>query len=400
MTDMKRSSFWRSLLPLLLLALLAVGVAACGGGGGGEKKAEEGEEHAEGEKGAEADAVHLDSASLAVAGIQVAVVESVASSGLQVTGAIAYDPNRVSHIGPRTDGRITGLRANIGERVGGGQVIATLESADVGQIRAEEHEAGALVRIAAENYAREQRLEQQGISSRRELLDAEADLRRAQASLQSARERLRAMGAGPGTGGSFVMTSPFAGVVVARDASLGEMATPADQLFTVADLSRVWIELDVFERDLGRVSVGQSAEVKVAAYPGQTFPGRIVYIGEVLDPQKRTVPARVEIRNESGALKPGMFANARIDVGADASGPAVVVVPQDAIQELEGRKVVFVPGAERGEFRAAPVEVGETLDGNRIVISSGLQPGSRIVVAGAFALRSELAKGEIGEHGH
>lgn len=397
MTDMKQ--LWRSLLPLLLLALLTIGVAACGGGGGDEQ-AEEGEEHAEGEKGAGADAVHLDSASLAVAGIQVAPVEAVASSGLQVTGTIAYDPNRVSHIGPRTDGRITGLRANIGDRVGGGQVIATLESAEVGQIRAEEHEAGALVRIAAENYAREQRLEQQGISSRRELLDAEADLRRAQASLQSARERLRAMGAGPGTGGGFVMTAPFAGVVVARDASLGEMATPADQLFTVANLSRVWIELDVFERDLGRVSIGQSVQVKVAAYPGQTFPGRIVYIGEVLDPQKRTVPARVEIPNESGALKPGMFANARIDVGAGADGPAVIVVPQDALQELEGRQVVFVPGAEPGEFRAVAVEVGETLDGNRVVISSGLEPGSRVVVAGAFTLRSELAKGEIGEHGH
>lgn len=398
MTDMKQ--IWRSLRLLLLAALLAAGAAACGGDAGGEEKAKEGEEHAEGEEGAEADAVHLDSAALAVAAIQVAPVQSVASRGLQVTGTIAYDPNRVSHIGPRTDGRITSLRANIGERVGAGQVLATLESAQVGQIRAEEHEASSLVRIAAENHAREQRLEQQGISSRKELLDAEADLRRAQASLQSARERLRAMGAGPGTGGSFVMTAPFAGVVVARDASLGEMATPADQLFTVANLSRVWIELDVFERDLGRVSVGQPVQVTVAAYPGQTFPGRIVYIGDVLDPQKRTVPARVEIPNETGALKPGMFANARVDVGAAGGGPAVVVVPQDAVQELEGRKVVFVPGAERGEFRAVAVEVGETLDGNRVVISSGLEPGSTIVVAGAFTLRSELAKGEIGEHGH
>jgi membrane fusion protein, heavy metal efflux system len=395
MTDIKQ--IWRSLRLLLLVALLAAGAVACGGDAGSEEKAKESEEHAE---GAEADVVHLDSAALAVAAIQVAPVQSVASSGLQVTGTIAYDPNRVSHIGPRTDGRITALRANIGERVGAGQVLATLESAQVGQIRAEEHEASSLVRIAAENHAREQRLEQQGISSRKELLDAEADLRRAQASLQSARERLRAMGAGPGTGGSFVMTAPFAGVVVARDASLGEMATPADQLFTIGDLSRVWIELDVFERDLGRVSVGQPVQVTVAAYPGQTFPGRIVYIGDVLDPQKRTVPARVEIPNETGALKPGMFANARVDVGAAGGGPAVVVVPQEAVQELEGRKVVFVPGAERGEFRAVAIEVGETLDGNRVVISSGLEPGSTIVVAGAFTLRSELAKGEIGEHGH
>ena len=206
------------------------------------------------------------------------------------------------------------------------------------------------------------------------------------------------LGAGHGEGGQFAITAPFDGVVVEKHATLGEVASPSDRLFTVADLSRVWIELDIYERDLSRVAVGQPVAVTTAAYPGRTFPGRIVYLGDVLDPERRTVRARVEIPNTGRALKPGMFAKATIQVGG--GGAPLVVVPQDAVQEIDGRQVVFVPGERAGEFRPVPVEVGQPLDGGRVAVLSGLAPGSRLVVSGAFLLKSELAKGEIGEHGH
>lgn len=390
----------RLLLGAGLLALVLGGAAACGDGTaetpaeGTEETSAVGEAgHAEGET----DAVVLDTAAVAVAGIQVGTVGSIETSGLPVTGAITYDADRVSHIGPRTHGRVVALRTDIGQQVRGGQALAILESAEIGQIRAEEHEAEALARIARENHEREARLEAQGISSRKEVLAAQAELRRAEAALQSARERLRVLGAGHGSGAQFAVTAPFGGTVVARHASLGEMTSPSDTLFTVASLEDVWIELDIFERDLARVRIGQAAEVTTTAYPGRSFPGRIVFVGSVLDPQTRTVDARVEIQNRGGELKPGMFATATIQVGG---GSRVAVVPQEALQELEGRKVVFVPGDRPGEFRASPVEVGEAVDGNRMVVRAGLKPGDRIVTAGAFALRSELAKGEIGEHGH
>ena len=386
-----------------LLLLGTVPLSACGGGAAPEP--DEGEDHAAaegadttGEENAEEGVVVLDTAAVAIAGIQLASVDTVSTTGLPVTGTITYDANRVSHIGSRTEGRIVALRADIGEAVRAGQTLAVLESPEVGQTRAEEHEAEALLAIAQENYAREQRLETAGISSRKELLDARADLRRAEAAHRSARERLRVLGAGRGEGSQFTITAPFAGVVVQRDASRGEMAAPSDQLFTVADLSRVWIELDIFERDLSRVAGGQSAVVTTTAYPGRSFPGRIVYIGEVLDTTTRTVDARVEVPNDDGMLKPGMFATARIQVGG--GGGAVAVVPEEAVQELEGRQVVFVPGDQPGEFRAQPVEIGEQADSGRVVVRSGLTSGDRIVTSGAFALRSELAKGEIGEHGH
>ena len=382
---------------LLLTTSIFAFISACGDGKKSDEAAESGEEeHAD---AAETNVVLLDSAALRIANIGVSPVGTVASTGLRVTGTITYDANRVSHVGPRTEGRIVRIGADVGNRVRGGAVLAILESPEIGQLRAEEREAESLLRIARENYAREKRLEAQGISSRKELLDAEADLRRAEAAVRSGIEKLRVLGAtGRGSGGQYALTAPFAGVVVARDASLGEMANPADQLFTVANLSRVWIELDIYERDLARVRPGQTVEVSTAAYQGRNFPGTIVYVSDVVDPQKRTVRARVEIPNPSGALRPGMFATALIQVGG--GGPPTIVVPQSAVQEIEGRPVVFVAGARRGEFQATPVEVGEATEDGRIIILSGLKPGDHIVVTGAFALRSELAKGEIGEHGH
>lgn len=378
---------------LVLVGALAIG--ACGGGDAAPAETAAAEEHA-GEEGV----VVLDTAAIRLGGIQVGEVQSVTTTALAVTGSITFDADRVSHVGSRSNGRIVAVRSDLGAQVARGQALATLESVEVGQIRAEEREAEALLKIAQENYAREQRLAEQGISSRKELLEAEAMLRRAEAALHSAEDRLQVLGASHdhGAGGEFTLVAPFAGVVVARDASLGEMATPADTLFTVADLSEVWIELDIFERDLARVRRGQSVAVLVSAYPSRSFPGRIVYVGDVLDPAKRTVRARVEIPNRDGALKPGMFATANIQVGG--GGRPMAVVPQDAVQTVEGKLVVFVPGDAPGEFRTVAVEVGPTTDGNRVVILSGIAPGSRVVTVGAFALRSELSKGEIGEHGH
>jgi cobalt-zinc-cadmium efflux system membrane fusion protein len=332
-----------------------------------------------------------------MADIRVGNAAVVETNRLPVTGTITYDQNRVSHIGPRTEGRIVTLRVDLGARVRQGQVLAVLESPDVGATRADLHEAEALLRIQTENYEREKRLEAQGISSRKELLDAEAELRRAEAAVQSATERLRTLGAGQGEGGQFTIVAPFAGVVVQKHATLGETAGPSGQLFTVADLSRLWIELDIFERDLQRVSTGQAAVVSTAAYPGRTFAGRIVYVADVLDPERRTVRARVEVENADRSLKPGMFATAEIEVG---SGEPVVVVPREAVQDVEGRKVVWVPGDIPGQFRATPVDVGTAMEDGRVRILSGLAVGKPVVVAGAFTLKAELSKSEFGGHGH
>ncbi len=344
------------------------------------------------------DVVQLDTAAVRLGGILVGRADTVSTIELPVTGTITFDANRVSHVGSRTEGRVVELRADLGRRVAKGDVLVELESPEVGQIRADEQEAEALVKIARENFEREQRLESMGISSRKERLDAEADLRRAEAALKSAADRLRVLGAGHGDGGHFDLLAPFAGAVVARNVSVGQMASQTDTLLTIADLARVWIELDIYERNLAQVRPGQRVDVTVEAYAERTFPGRIVYLGAVLDAARRTVRARVEIPNSDGALKPGMFATARIAIPS-STGP-LVVVPEDAVQEMEGALKVFVPGEKAGEFRAIEVSIGERLADRRVVITRGLTAGQPVVVAGAFGLRSELARTELtsGEH--
>lgn len=343
------------------------------------------------------DRVYLDSAAFAMAGIELGNADTVRSAGLPATGSISYDQNRVSHIGPRTEGRIVALNVDLGARVRRGDVMAVLESPEVGATRADLHEAEALVKIARENHEREKRLETQGISSRKELLVAEAELRRAEASFLRATERLQAMGAEHGEGGQFAVVAPFDGVVAEKHATRGEVVGPADQLFTFADLGRLWIELDIYERDLRRVSVDQPVSVTTAAYNDRTFDGRIVYIGDILDPARRTVRARVEVDNADALLKPGMFARADIRV---SSGEAVVVVPREAVQDVEGKQIVWAPGVAPGEFVAMPVETGRTIEDGRIEILAGLSAGDRLVTRGAFTLKAELSKGEFAGHGH
>jgi len=378
--------------PALMLLTLA-----CGGSGAGDTSAntEAGEAAIEEEGGIE---VHLDSDALALSGVTVGTAEMVGAGSLAVTGDITYDQNRVSHIGPKIEGRVVELMVEVGSDVREGAVLGHLESPEVGTTRAELHEAESLLEIARENYSREQRLEAQGISSRRELLDAEAELRRMEARVRGAEERLRVFGADlHGEGGHFDVASPYDGVVVERHAGRGEVVGPSDHLFTIADLSRLWIELDVYERDLSVVAVGQPVVVETTAWPGRDFSGRIVYVGDILDPVRRSVRARVEVVNEGRLLKPGMFARARIETSDDRS---VVAVPRDAVQSVEGTQVVWVPGEEPGEFLARPVQTGRDYAGDLIEIVSGLAPGDSLVVVGAFTLKAELAKGEFGGHGH
>lgn len=342
--------------------------------------------------------VHLDADALALSDIELGVASTLNRGALRVTGTITYDQDLLSHVGPKTQGRVVELRATLGSRVSEGGILAHLESPEVGVARAELVEAEALLDIAQETFDRETRLEAGGISSRREVLEAETRLRIVEASLRSAEERLRLFGAAThGDGGHFDVVAPYDGVVVERHAGRGEVVGPSDQLFTIADLTTLWIELDIFERDVSIVREEQAVDLTTAAWPGRSFPARIVFVSDILDPGSRTVRARVEVDNSDGSLKPGMFATAFIYTADDET---VVAVPRDAVQNVEGNDVVWIPGAEPGAFVATPVLLAEELPGGMVAIVAGLRAGDSLVIAGAFTLKAELAKGEFGGHGH
>lgn len=341
--------------------------------------------------------VHLDSVAMAIAGIEVGPALTEQTTGFEVTGRITFDQNRVSHLGPRTAGYVVDILTDLGAEVGPGDLLAILESPEVGTRRADLTEAETVLVIARENHEREERLEAQGISSRKDLLASAAELRRAEAALLRATQRLEALGASEGEGAEFFIRAPFQGVVVERHAVRGEVVGPSDRLFTVAELDRLWIELDIYEADLHRVEEGQRVVVTTAAYPDRTFEGDVAYIADILEPERRTVRARVEVDNQGRALRPGMFATAEIEVPGSLP---VVAVPREAVQTVEGVESVFIPGNVLGEFVVRSVIVGRELSGNRIEILSGLAAGERLVVRGAFTLKSELVEDEFGGHAH
>lgn len=384
----------------------ALALAACSKG---DAKAAAGEQHAE-QAGAQKDEDHeagehalaLSRDEVERAGIRVEPAGTQAAAAtVVVTATIQPDPDRLARVAPRIEGRITAAPAKLGERVRAGQVLATLDSVAVGEAHAAWAQAQAELRIAEADLERAKLLAADEIIARKDFVRAQAERDKAAATLRAAADRLRLLGGRPGAGGStsgFVLTAPFAGTVIAKKATLGDLAGPSEPLFTIADLSRVWIQADLPEAALAKVRVGARATLGVPAYPGETFDGRVGYVGAVLDKDTRTVPARIEVANADGRLKPEMFATAVIEAaGATAAQAAQAIsLPDAAIVLLEGRPTVFVFDA--GAYEPREVDPGERF-GGRTLLKGGVQAGEQVVVAGAYALKARKLKSQLG-HGH
>jgi cobalt-zinc-cadmium efflux system membrane fusion protein len=382
---------WRWLLgAILTICLIAVFVGRRDG-----KPADEEEKPA---AAANADSiVRLDSTALRLAGVATLVVAPSATNELTANGTITFDANRVSVISSRAEARVISVQADLGQRVAAGSVLATLQSSEVGATRGDLDRARVNMEIAKRNYEREERLYAQQITPQKELLDAEGAYRTAQADYNSALSSLSALGAARGTGATYGLSSSVSGTVVQRDASPGQVVGPSTNLFTVADLREVWITVDVYEGDLPRIRDGASARIVPNAFPTRTFTGRVTYAGGVVDSATRTFKVRVEVNNDALLLRPGMFAQVHIET-TDAASRNEIVVPEVAVQELNGKQVVFVshPTAP-GTFTARTVTVGARRGEGAIAIMSGLRAGERIATSGAFQLKAELTKASFGE---
>jgi cobalt-zinc-cadmium efflux system membrane fusion protein len=284
---------------------------------------------------------------------------------------------------------------------------------EVGQAKAELLTARTREELALESYEREQRLYEDRITSERELLEARAEYREAVSMRESAQETLRLYGLSPASlrdlaagdpGASLLpVTAPLAGRVVEKHATLGELATPTDTLFTIADLSRVWIWIDVFERDLARVHREDGVEVEVDSFPGRVFSGEVSYLSPEVASETRTVRARIDVPNPDRLLRPGMFATVRL---ADPhSAEPSLTVPEAAVVRRGGESLVFVPAGTPpsgggARFEARPVTTGRSEPG-WVEILTGLEAGERVVTEGAFFLESELAREDLGGgHSH
>lgn len=324
--------------------------------------------------------------------------------GVTALGELKVNGDAYAEAGTPIPARIVRLIASPGQAVRRGQPLAELQSVELGQARAQRTAAAARAGLARQTVERKRGLAAERIVSRGELQRAEAEAAEAAAELRAAEAAVEALGVGRGSVGGgggglsgFTLLSPVSGTVLERTAVQGQSADPSQPLFRIGDLSHLWLVAQSPERDVVRLRPGSSAEITLAALPGQKLQGTVDWIAREVDPHSRTVPIRIVIPNPDGRLKPGMFATAWVETGAQ--GEQVVALPATALQRMDDRWVVFLPRGE-GRFEVRPVERGRDL-GDEVVILSGLKPGERVVVEGAFVLRAEAEKGEGGgEHHH
>jgi cobalt-zinc-cadmium efflux system membrane fusion protein len=339
---------------------------------------------------------------------------------IPATGKILVPENRVAVIGPVNQGRIVRLYAGQGTRVRKGQKLADLESADIDQAEADYLKAladyenavrssAAEVKLAQQSYDRNKQLYEQKITAGKNLQSAEHDLEVAKAAgensvngtkaaLTAARRHLLILGLNDATidalakktdlAATFSLNSPMDGIVVERNATVGASVGTDANLFKIIDLSRVWIDADVFEKDLPRVRPGQEVKLTVTAFPQSTFSGRVILINSVVDPETRTVKVRTEVANPDGRLKPDMFANVQIVTDLNR---AAISIPQSAVLNDEGKTIVFV--ADGNGYKKRQVQPG-IQNNDRVEIVDGLTAGDKVVVKGNYLLLEQSTSGQ------
>ena len=306
---------------------------------------------------------------------------------LDIAARIQADPTRVVRVYAPVSGRLLSVEVRPADDVQPGQVLATLASADLAQAWAAYRQAQADAQVKQQALERSRALYEHHVIALRDYQQAQADAQSAAAALASARERLELLGAdGDSSAERLSVRAPRAGVVTDLSAVPGEFAKSLDNsnpLCTIADLSSVWAVGDVYEKDLAGLKVGDSAEVTVSAYPGETRHGRITAIGSALDTTTRTLKVRVVLANPGARLKPDMFAVIRAVGAARAS----VVVPEAAVLR-EGSSAFVYLETSPGHFARRAVTLGRDTERHELEVVSGLAPGDTIVVEGAELLRA------------
>jgi cobalt-zinc-cadmium efflux system membrane fusion protein len=331
--------------------------------------------------------------------VEAAQLKSIVGA-LSLPGKVQYSEDRFAKISSPLVGRVTEVRAKLGDKVTAGQALLTIESADIGAAYSDYVKAESDLQLATRNYELAKDLFENKALSKKDLVQAENDFYKTQAENRRARERLLALKvpaaeldkprAEQRITSRFDLKAPMDGTVVERTVTVGQLvgADPSQMLYTIADLNVLQVVAEVYERDLSRMAKGIPVAVAVEAYPGETFAGVIAYVGDVVDSTTRTIKVRCSVTNRGLKLKPEMFARVNLNVG---SGAAVLVLPKEAVLEVGGQEFVFVQAAD-GRYVRRPVVTG-TASGDTIQIREGLQAGERVVVKGALLLKGEQEKG-------
>ena len=348
-----------------------------------------------------ASVVQLTPAALKAAGLEFEMVRSQGHRAtLRVPGVVKADETRLVDISSLVAGRAIEVTAVVGDRVRPGQVLARVDSTELGFAQSEYLKAQARLAVAEKALERAQQLLDAKVIGTGEYQRREGETLVARADHRAAADRLTLLSMTQAEIGLLTreqrinskaaIRSPIEGTVIQRNVTTGEIIDSKTVLFVVADLRRLWVLADVHEKDIPRVQLGLPVELQVTPYPDQTFRGVIVHIGEVIEPATRTVKVRTEVPNPGGRLKPEMFATIQI---ATTVEERVLTIPAMAVQKDKGKDIVFVQTAP-AKFELREVTIGVPVEGQAPVMK-GLTEGEQIVTKGAFTLKSELNKQEL-----
>jgi cobalt-zinc-cadmium efflux system membrane fusion protein len=321
---------------------------------------------------------------------------------LEANAETAYDANRYAEVSPRVAGFLREVKADLGQVVRAGDVLAVVSSAEVSAAKSQYLSTHAASRLAEANYRRIQSLVERQAAAAAQGLDMQAAFSQAEAAFQDAGQKLRNWGftdsqlaeilRARDTGSELPVVSPVTGTVVLRDAVRGEAVQATTQLFAVADTTSMWLWADVYESDIASVALDQPVRFVISGTEGPAFEGRVTWVGTEVNPTTRTTRIRVELPNAQGRLRANQFGQAEIQVGAEH---AAVVVPRDAVQRKDKVDVVFLP-AGAGQYRAQRVVTKPTGRAEVLEVVWGLKPGEEVVTTGAFLLKTEITQGAIG----
>jgi cobalt-zinc-cadmium efflux system membrane fusion protein len=421
--------------------------------GAAEAKEEHGDEH-----------VELSPEALKAAQIEtVEVTERETASLITVTGTVEPNQQKIQQVTPLVSGRVDSVSVVLGDRVKQGAVLAVISSPDVAEIHGKLHEAETRLNLGEQTLQRVQSAEnrvgvlqakarldeaeanlrrtrrlielgaaagkdltaaetaqatakadfdyQSNVSLNKEVQEARAEVETTRVEVTHLRNSLGALGATVSEGAAernthdtslVTLKAPIAGTVIERLVNAGAGIEPGKPLFTIADIANLWVIANVPDGQIGQLDVGTPADVRSPELGANTIAGRVAYIDPVLNEQTRTGRVRIEISNPRERLKVGMFVEVNFRAPSNAPNASTskrVVVPDNAVQRIADRNVVFVVGEKEGEFEVRDVELADLSNGFHPVLS-GLIAGERVVTKGSFTLKTQLLKGELGEHGH
>ncbi len=337
-------------------------------------------------------------------------------SRVSLPGVLILNQNETAHISSYVAGKVTDLAVDLGTKVKKGQTLCTINSPQFAQAQADFLETRARLNLSQKDFERAQKLYQEKALEEKEFLRREAEYDKLVTEYGARGSTLHSYGlthpdidalilkcdsikeeeykceiADP----NLPILSPLSGTVVFRDVVLGEHVDPEKTVFTVSNLNTLWALLDAYEKDLPYISKNNTVTIESPLYPERTFKGQITYISDLIDEKLRTIKIRIAIDNSEGLLKPNMYIQGTVENLFDTKN--TLVIPDEAVQNLEGEKVVFVL-EEDDIFTVRHVSLGLKF-GNRRVITKGLAATDKLALKGAFYLKTEMTKATFG-HTH